>query len=292
MRFIINVITDILLITLVVRAFGMRAKQEWGQLTASLFGCAVLAGCVCFPQPMLDIAKRLLETLVGHTDGHTAAPHPSPHPQHPDHSTTPTAVHLPWETLTACAVTVAVLAALTITARSLQRYTRRRARERTRRAETEGRHDRVLDAYAAFTTDVLAVLDRPALADVTVPETERLIRSLDAAREARIDRSDGYRSSVQELELAWKAADRHARKQGTALLPPNERRAVQQARRLLTTALGISGNAHERHLAYRRAMRLIEPIVDVPSAAVAALTAGALPSLPPAPCTRTVPDPR
>ncbi|WP_327391473.1 hypothetical protein OG728_39040 (plasmid) [Streptomyces microflavus] len=146
--------------------------------------------------------------------------------------------------------------------------------ERQRRADLESRRDGVRDAYAAFTTDILAVLDRPALNDVGTPETERLILALVAARDVRTaPNTTDYAARVITLEIAWKAADQHARKAGIKYLAPAERRAVQQARHLLTTALDDAGNTHERHAAYQKAIKLIGTIIDIPHEAVAAVEA-------------------
>jgi hypothetical protein len=71
------------------------------------------------------------------------------------------------------------------------------------------------------------------------------------------------------------------------LLPVQERRAVEQARLLVATALDEDGNSHERQLAYRRAMRLIEHIIDMPKEAIAEVAQHTRLSLPATAGTQT-----
>ncbi|MFJ6616198.1 hypothetical protein ACIQOW_01275 [Kitasatospora sp. NPDC091335] len=149
----------------------------------------------------------------------------------------------------------------------------RAARLRLRRVED--RHDAVLEQYGEFTGDILAVLERPLLADVAVRETADLVHALAGAADARsVAGSDGaaaYGRAVTALEIAWQVADRHARRVGTAQMPERERAAVAQAQRLLRTVLGDGASDAERQTAYRRAVRLLDGIVVVPREATAAI---------------------
>ncbi|MER0476946.1 hypothetical protein ABR737_01005 [Streptomyces sp. Edi2] len=283
MQYIVTILANLLLLAIAVRTFGMWARRERAGIVPLLFACVLLAGLALFPQLITNAPGAYIDAITG---DHSTPATPGSHRPQPDDDASAAGIDVPWRTLAMCAAGALILASVIAIALALRQASHRRATDRKRRAETEARHDRVLDAYAAFTTDVLAVLDRPALGDVTVPETERLIRALEAAREARADSRSDYRTALWELEIAWTSADRHARKQGTTLLPRHERRAVEQARLLLATALDEDGNSHERQLAYHRAMRLIGHIIDVPKEAVAVLSERACLSLPTGPSTQ------
>ncbi|MFD9152194.1 hypothetical protein ACFWDF_34160 [Streptomyces diastaticus] len=141
-----------------------------------------------------------------------------------------------------------------------------------RRAAIEAEHEKVLDAYAAYLCDPLAVLDRPALDDVTTPQTVAVLAAMDVAADARRSGElDIYRPAVSNLKAAWRAADEHARKTGLRHLPPQERATVTRARALLEIALDGAGGEHERHAAYAKARTLLDGILTLPEQAVAAV---------------------
>ncbi len=167
---------------------------------------------------------------------------------------------------------------------------RRRARKAARRAADtaaqerrraiEAEHDEVLDAHAAYLCDVLAVLDRPALDDVTVPQTAALLHALDTAADARRgDDLNLYRPAVSQLKTAWRAADEHARKTGLRHLPRQERATVTRARGLLEIALDGNGGEHERRAAYAKARELLDGVLTLPRQAVAAVETRTRPAL-------------
>ncbi|WP_137235493.1 hypothetical protein [Streptomyces sp. BPSDS2] len=146
------------------------------------------------------------------------------------------------------------------------------AAAQTRRHAIEAEHDEVRDAYAAYICDVLAVLDRPALDDVTVPQTAALLHAMDAAADARRGSDlDTYREAVSTLKTAWRAADAHARKTGVRSLPASERSAIAKARRLFEKALDERGSQHERQALYAKARALLDGILVIPREAAAEL---------------------
>lgn len=266
LQWIVTMTGSLFVLVMATRVFSMWIKQEYGAAATMLAGALVISAPVFSPGLVTGLADKALATITGKD---TPAPKPAPRP-HPG----PTGSDIPWTPFLAGLGSLAALALLGGLAVALRAQHRRRTTERQRRTELETRHDEVRDAYADFTTDILAVLNRPALNDVGVPQTERLILALDAARDARTAPSTAdYRERVIELEIAWKAAEQHARKTGTKHLAPAEQRAVQQARHLLTTALDDAGNTYERHAAYQKAVRLISTIIDVPHEAATAIEA-------------------
>ncbi|WP_217223152.1 hypothetical protein [Streptomyces anulatus] len=268
LQWIMTMIGSLFIMVLSLRAFSMWIKQEYVAAATTLLGAGVIFVAVYFPSLVTDLADNALAALTGAGEESPAAePSPGPHAE-------PTGTDIEWMPLLAGLGGVIALALLGGIAAVLRAQRRRRTAEHQRRTELEARHDSVRDAYADFTADILAVLDRPALNDVSTPQTERLVLALDAARDARTAPGTAdYSARVIALEIAWKAADQHARKAGIKHLAPAERRAVEQARHLLTTALDDAGNVHERHAAYRKAIKLMGTIIDIPHEAVAAVEA-------------------
>ncbi|MDF3144166.1 hypothetical protein PBV88_23490 [Streptomyces sp. T21Q-yed] len=173
---------------------------------------------------------------------------------------------------------LAVVSVVAPTAVYLHRRQRRKAAHVARWRVIEAEHDAVVTAYGDYLADVLEWLDRPALNDVTVPQTEALLHALDGADDAR--RSGdlaAYREAVSALKTAWRTADEHARMTGTRHLPHEQRATVAKARGLLKLALDEGGDVgdrreHERRAAYTKARALLDGVfLTIPQQAVAQL---------------------
>ncbi|EST17943.1 hypothetical protein [Streptomyces niveus] len=246
------------------------------------FGMAVvrlLAGMVALV--VLSNFGPLRDWFEGALDGgHPSKPAADSHPKSDDGSSL-------WLPLTFGAVGLAVsfggyglwsLIQRRRTRKAAQRAADTAAQERRRAIEAE--HDEVLDAHAAYLCDVLAVLDRPALDDVTVPQTAALLHALDTAADARRGGDlNLYRPAVSQLKTAWRAADEHARKTGLRHLPRQERATVTRARGLLEIALDGNGGEHERRAAYAKARELLDGVLTLPRQAVAAVETRTRPAL-------------
>ncbi|MFJ4342997.1 DUF2786 domain-containing protein [Streptomyces sp. NPDC088915] len=221
-----------------------------------LRGAALSLGC--------GVLRGLLPLLVGGTD---REPSPASEPAESGGDGGLVDV-LMWGALTLGGLAVAALAGWGVWSVRRRHITKRRRRQTLERS-----HDTVAVAYGDYLGDVLEWLDRPSLGDVSVPETATLVQALAAADDARLgDDLDRYQRAVAELRTAWQAADDHARRTGLRQLPPAERSAAEQARKLLATALDTgSGSEHERRSAYAKARKLLDGILVVPPQAVAAL---------------------
>ncbi|MFI1890512.1 hypothetical protein [Streptomyces jumonjinensis] len=155
-----------------------------------------------------------------------------------------------------------------------------RPSDRDRRSAIEAAHDEIREVYGAYVADVLSVLDRPALDDVTVPATEAFLRAMAAADDHRRGEDlIAYREAVTTLRTAWRAADDHARKAGVGHLPAEEAAAVTKARSLLELALDGRGADHERQAAYAKARQLLDGVLVIPRQALAAIEHQVQPAL-------------
>ncbi|GAB2717846.1 hypothetical protein [Kitasatospora kifunensis] len=254
--------------TMMRTAFSRRAGYMSG--SSPVFGY-VVAVSIGLAAPLAILITNFMAGNISKVDG-DGSPEPAPKPK-----AAPVGGDsgVPWGSIgLVVGVVVAVLAVAGVAHTVKKRRSVRRAAQR-RRTAVEARHDAVLDAYGEFTSDILAILERPCLADVSVQETADLIHALAAAADARslagpsVDAD--YGRAVTALEIAWQVADARARKVGTSHLPKPERAAIVQARRLLQTALGDGVSENERQLAYQHAMRLIDGVVTIPQQAKEAI---------------------
>lgn len=254
----------------VATAYGALRLWVRGELGAAVG--ALLLGAV----GMTALAN--LGTLERWAFGTPGGPAPESHGDGPS--------VMPWILLGLPATLTVGLAALGLVRlggrlRQKRRSTREEAAAaQARRHAIEADHDEVTDAYGAYLCDVLAVLDRPALDDVTVPQTAALLHALDAAADARRGTDlDAYRKAVSALKTAWRTADEHARKTGTRHLSAPERSTITKARRLFEKALDERGSEHERQAAHARARALLDGVLTLPRQAVAAVEHQTRPAL-------------
>jgi hypothetical protein len=160
-------------------------------------------------------------------------------------------------------------------------YRRRRRSAAEWIATLSARFDAVREEYGGYQSDLLAVLDRPALADSSVPQTAAFITAYgvaqDTERVVRRTRSAQtvatFEAAVRNLETAWRIAREYAARVGADAIPASERSKVTRAIDALRLALAGGGNPAERQAAYRLAMRLIERVINVPWRAIAAVEA-------------------
>jgi hypothetical protein len=152
------------------------------------------------------------------------------------------------------------------------------------------RFDALRAEYAAFECDPMAVLHRPALADVSVASTARFVDAFAEAQALDTDafppaaHATSFVSAVDRAERAWRAAVDAADRIRLSGLSPAERGAVERVIKLLTTARD-SDNDAERLAAYTRARAELAKldrtgVIHLPHTAAAALDAAARGALP------------
>lgn len=159
-----------------------------------------------------------------------------------------------------------------------QRATTGADNRRTRWHDAEQRYNEVRQAYTAYATDPLRVLDEPVLNDVRDHYTAWFHDALDAADRAHRDHCpdtdtevDTFTVATRDLARAWRVAEQHARTLGTTELPPQHAQQVRTARALLERALHHDTPDAERHTAYRAAHDRLRGVLLLPQEALAAL---------------------
>lgn len=147
--------------------------------------------------------------------------------------------------------------------------------------QARARFGTVRQEYAAFECDPMAILRLPALADVSVPSTGRFVEAFAEAQALDTDAHPGrehaaaFVAAVERAERSWQAARDAAERIRHSTLTDDERRSVERAIKLLTTAQE-SASEHERLAAYslaRSELARLEKagVVHLPALATARL---------------------
>jgi len=296
---------------------------SWAQISMLLIvGGALVIGGITFA----SMLTRAAGETSGASDGggeSTSAPEETtaPSPEPTDEPADP--ISLPKiENADTILVVVAILVGLAITAlivwflgRSARRARLEAKTEKARIARLDARWQDFIDRATDIRrkiynaeTDWDMLFSYPALTDVSVPATAALYRALrtvddlDSTRPASTDADEekdlstlAYPKAVQELEAAWKKAFQNARRIGMSTVPEDERRKVEEIRRLLALAMDSGSAEAERQVAYDRAQKLIKKLrsIHVPQRALLELEEGnrlmieaAAPSFEPEPVTQ------
>lgn len=205
-------------------------------------------------------------------------------------------------TLITLAIIAGILVAVTITAviaskavtRARRSRSERRAAEQfttTRWTKTLAQHDSVLSEYGEIEMDAARSLLLPALfRSEPGSATEAFLNALERAGSLRTETVpppmflNDYVAAVDDLESAWRAAIRYARKAGTSHLSADIQRKVSRAIGLLNQARS-SDNAFEQRVFLQAAQKLVNEIdytgeIAVPPATFRAIEAGLREQLP------------
>lgn len=149
-------------------------------------------------------------------------------------------------------------------------------------------HDETERRWLDYELDPFKVLEYPVMTDMREQVTIAFHRARRDARGLRPDdprelrdrrRLDRYREAVREYQVAFDVAEREARRRRASDFTPEERRALDRAKKLLALADDEGATHAERQSAYRRATKELEGILALPDAATEALEqriAGAL----------------
>lgn len=134
-------------------------------------------------------------------------------------------------------------------------------------AQARAEHRAVLDEYAEWEFNPEMLLRFPGLWDRSKPEVHRFFDALSAATLAEPEgrASDAqvgrYAAAVEELQMAWAGAERHARSTGTTNLSARFRSEADTGLKLYRHAQGAV-TAEERQTYYRRALEKVRALVQ------------------------------
>lgn len=141
-------------------------------------------------------------------------------------------------------------------------------------------HESLILEWSKYETDVALMIDYPIMTDYTDPVVHNVIAAMQEIRTAQmraedetaIDAPDSLLfTAVNKFELAFRAAERYARKQGQTHLDPREQRKLAAARQALNIILDGDSPAFEVEAAYKSLRSNLKGIIDVPDRAIAEL---------------------
>ncbi len=136
-------------------------------------------------------------------------------------------------------------------------------------------HESLLRQYLHAETDWDMLFNYPALIDVTVPSTSRMISAMHEAGQlsrsfpaAEITDTTNiaslqYPRAVAQFQLAWDQAEAYARKAGQSMLPAADRKTIREIRICLDMAEDPAASSQERLLAARRARSLMDSLTSL-----------------------------
>jgi hypothetical protein len=143
-------------------------------------------------------------------------------------------------------------------------------------------HESLVLEWSKYETDIALMIDYPVMTDYTDPVVHKVIAAMQRIRTAQmraedetvIDAHDSVlHEAVNEFELAFRAAERYARKQGQTHLDPREQRKLSAARTALNIILDGDSPAFEVEAAYKSLRSSLKGIIDVPDKAIAEIEA-------------------
>lgn len=143
---------------------------------------------------------------------------------------------------------------------------------KARYAAAVKRHQGIEQEYDAYLVDLQEIFKRPALNDVSIPETADFVETfaatgrsgnlpaLPALSDAAIKE---YEERVSALSRTWTLASSNATKMGLGIFNAQEQRKVRQASQLLNMALDEGASEFERAQAYQQVQKLIEGLLVI-----------------------------
>ncbi|GAA1987983.1 hypothetical protein GCM10009718_26910 [Isoptericola halotolerans] len=145
---------------------------------------------------------------------------------------------------------------------------------------TVAEHDRTDRRWLDYELDAVKTLEYPVITDMREQVTVDFHRArreaeglrpddLDELRDRR--RLDRYRAAVREYQLTFDIAEREAKRRLASDFTPEERHALDRAKKLLALADDAGASHAERQAAYRRATKELEGILVLPDAATEAI---------------------
>ncbi len=141
-------------------------------------------------------------------------------------------------------------------------------------------HEETDRRWLEYELDAVKTLEYPVITDMREQVTvdfHRARRRADGLRpEDREElrdrrRLDRYRDAVREYQLTFDIAEREAKRRRASDFTPEERRALDRAKKLLALADDAGASRAERQSAYRRATKELEGILVLPDAATEAI---------------------
>lgn len=197
------------------------------------------------------------------------------------------AVHVPWEILGFVFVSLIVLAvvgvAVFIALKTYKKHLSARNENLAGWTKTMHRHSEIRTQWLAYETDMVKIIDYPMMSDMKEPLTSKVHQALRNAKllePAKASVMSGtpvagspFAKAVNELDVAFEAAEREAKKVQWSRFTEEERKNLSRAKSLLAMAMDESSSPSERQVAYKRVLKELQGLVHIPKQALLAIEA-------------------
>lgn len=142
------------------------------------------------------------------------------------------------------------------------------------------RKEALVIEWSKYETDIALMIDFPLMTDYTDPVVHKVVAAMQKLRTAEMmlgntaavdAHGSNYESAVNDFELAFRAAEKHARRHGQNLLTAQEQRKLSTARVALDIIMGETSTGFEIEAAYKTLRSSLKGIIDVPQTALASI---------------------
>lgn len=126
--------------------------------------------------------------------------------------------------------------------------------------------------YNVYTTDIVKLIQYPAMVDASVPETRKFLVSLrNAQRVLKHDNFELLEKVSTELDHAFVEAENNAFVLAATFLNESKKTSLKRAGGALAIALDEKANEHERRAGYKSVLKSLEGVLPVSEKAVTVL---------------------
>lgn len=208
----------------------------------------------------------------------------TPTPATPEQNSS-TSIDIPWEILgfsiLALIVLTVVIVGCVFAFDSYVKHSRNRTANLAGWEKLIDRHNEVRKQWSSYEMDMAKIIDYPFMNDMKEPSVTALHGVLRKAKHlepssvkivSHIPYSESpFSVAVHDLEVAFAASEREAKRVAWSKFTPEERKSLATAKNLLAMALDQSSSASERQVAYKRVIKELSGIVSIPAQAVLAI---------------------
>lgn len=134
------------------------------------------------------------------------------------------------------------------------------------------KYQEIVDAIDAYASDIVKIIQYPAMTDLTDTHTAEMMFALKKAEfESEFSHDGEFFRAVGELEQKFLVAESNARKLASSLLSETGRKKTEQAKDLFALACNDASPEQERRMAFKQGFKRLEGVVSVPEKAVQAM---------------------
>lgn len=132
------------------------------------------------------------------------------------------------------------------------------------------------DEYNSYVTDIVKLIKYPAMADLSIPETQSLTIALRAAKRAvKSSQPERLKQAHENLEAAFVVAENRAHILVQSHLDDTKKNSLQKASQLFAIACNDVSSETEKKASFKKGIQNLEGVIPVSEEAVAVFKAKA-----------------